>query len=120
MAFGALDLYGTIATVLRGRGVIGFGFITLFVGVGLLCRRRGAYPWAMVLLGLASVGLPVLALSLLFGARFTDLYVCGFGVQDTPPVVLVVGALAGAGAAVWLLITLRRPDVVRLFYADAA
>lgn len=94
---------------------INFGVLGLFIGPGLLALRPGWRTCALVLLWIAMIGLPIIAILMLGHSGLLDFKVFGQKVGHVSKGFGLAFAVVVFSLAVWQYRVLTRPDVRRLF-----
>ncbi len=112
---GALAVLEIVLALLGGRIDLNFGVLGIPIGWGLLHLSSGWRSLALLFLGIAVVGIPIIAL-LFLGAGPVTFSLFGFAAGNAPKeLALAVAALAALSA--WQLWVLTRPDIRALFEA---
>ncbi len=112
---GVLAVVEVIVAFAHGRISINFGVLGLFIGPGLLALSQGWRTCAVVLLWIAMIVIPLVALFMLIAPGPADLRVLGQSVRRVPKPVALAFAAFGFWLAWWQYRVLTRPAVRALF-----
>ncbi len=112
---GLISLLGVLASFITGGGQADLGFLGMFIGIGLIRQRRGWRTFALVLIWMSLISLPIAGIVFLFVSGPQDIRIGGHLIGQVPGYVVSAAAWLFFGLTFWEYRVLTGQEVRALF-----